>query len=284
MTDVVGTPRFAHQLQVALHLAPLALRRDPPMAVRAAVVAVVDVTAAKQFVRLAVGHDLAARPLHAEHRLAHERLLLHAAAVVREAGHLRSQCSEVDQLTAALLSAGDGAVGDHPHPGVAPDGLQLSLQVFRRIGRRVQVGHGADGGISAPGGRSRTRRHGLLGRESRLAQMHMHVDQPRQDVAAPAVDRAGVRRTGSGPDSRHAAFGDRDVALRETAFGPYPAPFQNPRILHIRIKKGGNRKTVTPEFSKKPTNRNPTDCTPVAATQPLCAVSDSSHFPNRRQR
>ena len=193
MADVVLAAGLRGQRDVAFDLPPLALRRDAPMAVCAAVVAVVDIASVKESVDFAVRHDRFPDRCGTPHRLLHEFGRLHPASVVREAHDLRSQGREIRQFAAAALSHGNRPVGLHAHHGVAADDLQLPFEVFRRIGRRVQVRHRADRRIASAGRSGRSRGDGLLLREARFAQVDMHVDQPRNKVQPPEIDDPVLR-------------------------------------------------------------------------------------------
>ena len=137
VADVVLAARSGRQFDVALHLPPLALGADSPVAALAAVHAVVDIPAAQQIVHLAMGHDRPADGRRTAHRLLHEFGRLHAASVVRKAHDPRGQRPEVHQLPAAALPHRDRAVGFHAHRGVAADDLHLPLQRLRRVGRGI---------------------------------------------------------------------------------------------------------------------------------------------------
>ena len=221
VAHVVAAAGLRRQLDVALHLSPLALGRNALVAVRTAVFAVMNVAAAEELLRLAVGHDRLADGRRTAHGLLHEGTLLHAASVVREGDRQRSQRLEIDQFAAPLLAARDGGIGQRAHRGVEADRLQLDGQVLRRVGRGREVGHGAHHGVAAVRGGGGTRRHGLLRRESRLAQVDVHVHQSGQHAEPPAIDHARPGRHGHAAHGRDTALFHQHVRLRERTVAPY---------------------------------------------------------------
>ena len=214
VADVIPATGLLRQRDVAPDLPPLALGADALVSVLAAVNPVVDIAPAQQFIDFAMSHDRFTDSRGPAHRLLHQLRRLHAAAVVREADDLRGQGREIDQFAASALTHRDRTVGFHAHHGVAADDLQLLTERRRRIGRRVQVGHRADRGIPPAGRGGRTRRNGLLLREARLAQVHMHVDQPRHEVPPPEVHHPVARARF--PGGRDAAPFDGDQPRFET--------------------------------------------------------------------
>ena len=82
VADVILATGLFGQRDVAFHLLPLALGADALVPVRTAVFAVVDIAAPQQVVHLAVGHDRPAGFCRPAHRLLHQFVGLHAAAVV----------------------------------------------------------------------------------------------------------------------------------------------------------------------------------------------------------
>ena len=229
---MVAAPRLGRKPAVALDLPPLALGRDAPMTVRAAIAAVVDISLVEQGLDLAVGDHGTPRAGYPAHRFAHERLLLHAAAVVREADDVGCQRVEIDQLAAPLLPAGDAAVGNDPHRGVAPDRLQLDGQMLRRIGRRRKIGHRTDGRITAVSSRARSRGDGLLGRKAGFAQVYVHIDQPRQDLhSSERHDLAPFGRQPE-PHGRDPVAVDEHVGPHEPSVTPHFGALQ--QSLHLR--------------------------------------------------
>ena len=146
------------------------------MPVGAGVGPVVDIASAQERLVLAVGGDELAQPGRLLHGPAHQRRVLHAAAVVGEGADLRGQPRQIGQLPPRPLPA-DAAVGHHAHLRRVADARQLRGQVRRTVRRRGQVRHGADGGIAAPGRRRGARRDGLFIRKTRLTEVHMHIGE-----------------------------------------------------------------------------------------------------------
>ena len=227
MANVVLAAGLFGQRDVALHLPPLALGADAPVSVLAAVVPVVDIPPAQQFIDLAVGHDGFADGRRTAHRLLHQLVRLHAAAVVGESDHLRGQGREIDQLAATALPHRDRAVRLHTHRGVAADDRQLLAERRRRIGRRAEVGHRTDRGVTPAGRRGRTGGYGLLLRETRLAQVDVDIDQPRHETQPPEV-RDPVARPRL-PGRHHTTVLDGETARFE------PSPAVDRRVDIIRF-------------------------------------------------
>ena len=143
------------------------------------VFALVDAAAVQQDFVLTVRGDQPARSLHAAHGLAHAFFLLHAAPVVGEGHGLGPERRKVAKLAAPALPQRDAPVGMHPHRRVPVDHGKLLLQVFRRIGRRIQVRHGAHVGVSPTRRGQRAAFHALLIKKARLPKMHMNINKTR---------------------------------------------------------------------------------------------------------
>ena len=216
VADVILATGLFGQRDVAFHLLPLALGADTLVPVRTAVFAVVDIAAPQQVVHLAVGHDRPASFCRPAHRLLHQFVGLHAAAVVREADNIGREGREIDQLAGAPLPHRDTAVRHDPHHGVAADDLGLRTKRIGRIGRRVQVRHRTDRRVSAPCGRGRSGGDGLLLRESRFAQVDVHVHESRNHMPAAEVHGPVGRGARDGHD---AASRDGELPGRKTAAG-----------------------------------------------------------------
>ena len=162
MADMVLAAGLFRERDVAFHLPPLAFRTDALMPVLTAVLPVVDIAAPQQVVDLAVRHDRLPDLRSTAHRLFHQAVRLHAAAIVRKADDLGRQRREIDQTAAAALPHRDAAVGDYAHDGIAADDVGLRTERLRSIGRRVQVRHRTYRRIASAGRGRRTRRNGLL--------------------------------------------------------------------------------------------------------------------------
>ena len=87
---------------------------------------------------------------------------------------------------------------------------------------RIGVRHARDGREAAGDGRRRAGRDRLLVLLPRLAQVHVHVDEPgRHDAATPAARRRARRRPGRfAADARDAAAVDQDVEARRSGRPP----------------------------------------------------------------
>lgn len=132
-------------------------------------------------------HDRLPHLCSAAHRLFHQAVRLHAAAIVRKADDLGRQRHKIDQPAAAALPYRNAAVGNYAHDGIAADDVGLRTERLRSVGRRVQVRHRTYRRIASAGRGRRTRRNGLLLRKPRFAQVDMHVDKPRHHVAPSEV-------------------------------------------------------------------------------------------------
>ena len=249
VADVVPAPGAGRQLDVAFDLPPLALGRDAAVAVFAAVDAVVDVAAVQQLVDLAVGHDRLVKGRGAAHRLLHEFGGLHAAPVIREADDLGCQRLQVGQGAAAALSLRDAAVWQHAHHGVAADQVGLHAQRLQRIGRRIEVGHGADRGVAAACGGGGAGGDGLLLRKARLAQVHMHVHKPRDDPQSPQADDAVVGARRAGGDDASLLDGQRPLVEAAAAVDPGSYDQAPERKKIGQPKNSYPNKTIIPVFA-----------------------------------
>ena len=174
VADVVGAASLPDQLQVPPDLAPFALGADPRVAVGFCVGSVVDIAAAEQAIVLAVGGDQLPEALRLRHGRPHHFIVLHAPSVVGEGDHPGRQLFQIGQ-SLSPLAQGDGAVGIDLHLRLGFDQGLLRGQVFRAVRHRVQIRHGADGGITAPGRRGGAGGYGFLIRKARLAQMYMYI-------------------------------------------------------------------------------------------------------------
>ena len=135
-----------------------------------------DVAAPQERIVLAVGHDQLAEALGLEHGAAHHITILNALSVVGESHHIGGHGVQVRQLP-ALLAFRDGPVGQNTDHGVLLNGVQLHLQRLHAVRHRIQIRHGAYGGIAAVGRRQHTGADGLLIRKTRLPKMYMHINE-----------------------------------------------------------------------------------------------------------
>ncbi|BDZ38267.1 hypothetical protein GCM10025863_08810 [Microbacterium suwonense] len=143
----------------------------------------------------------------------HDQRIPDAEAVIAEDANASPGAGHGAQLGQPLALLPDGDCSDRLHGGVA-GGLaegELLLHDAGGVGDRLGVGHREHGG--EPTGRSRpgSAEHRLGGFESRLAQMRVQIDQPREGDQPGCVDhaRAGSAQTGS--DLGYPAVLDHDV-------------------------------------------------------------------------
>ena len=181
VANVVGASRFADQFQVARDGPPFTLGADALVSVRLGVFAVVNVAAVSEKIVLAVGDDDLAEALGLAHGGLHHLLGLHAAAVVRKAGHERCECLHVGKLLAALLLR-DGTQGANVDQRALADGLQLGGEMLGRIGHGIEVWHGANAGVAAVRRRKRPGPDRLLIRKSRLAEMYVNIHKTGENI------------------------------------------------------------------------------------------------------
>ncbi len=175
VANVVAASRFPDQLDIPLHLPPLAGGVVAREAVPFGKLPVVDAPAlVQQGLVLTVGHDRPVQLFCQQHGPPHHLPGLDAPAVVGEAGNRRGQGPHIRQ-SLPLLPLGDGPVGIDMDPGVPPDGFQLHLEAVRAVGHGVQVWHGAEGGIPSRRRRRRAGGDGLLIRKSRLPKMNVNI-------------------------------------------------------------------------------------------------------------
>ncbi len=78
-------------------------------------------------------------------------------------------------------------VAKHPMPGAA----NLVGKRIRARRQRLRIRHLENGGHAARDGGAAARFQIFLVLEARLAEMHLCVDDARQDVQAPGIDRLG---------------------------------------------------------------------------------------------
>ena len=174
VADVVGTAGFFYQLQIPGNLPPFAFGADAPMAMGFGIITVVDVPAPQERVDLAVGDNGLPEGFCTEHGLPHQVVTLHAPAVVGKPHYVGRHALQVGKRF-ALFADCDGTVGVDVNAGGFLDETALNPKILHTVRHRVQVGHGADRGIAAPGGCPAACGDGLLIRKTRLSEMHMHV-------------------------------------------------------------------------------------------------------------
>ncbi len=147
------------------------------MAVGPRVFPVVDVAAPNQGIVLAVGGDDLSKGPAPLHQGPHHALALHALSIVAEGDHPGGQGLEVRRLLPALAFGQSGVWVEVDQVPGRPDQPFLFLQVFYAVRHGIQVGHGADRRIPAPGRRHAAGQHGFLIRKPGLSEMHMHVTE-----------------------------------------------------------------------------------------------------------
>lgn len=228
VADVVGGARLFRQRKVALNLRVFARGRNARQPVRAREIAVVDAAAADERDILAVGGKDTSGGFGLAHRPLHHPLVLHAAAVVAERdGVGRVLRQRRDGLAAA--PARDAAVGKHPHRRVRRmHGLRA--QPLGAVGRRVQVGHRADGGEPAVRRGHRAGPHRLLIRKTRLPQMNMNIRKTGKNSFAAAVQNGDGRgRFDMLGNENNKALVDQNVAVQERAVYVHASALQQHR-------------------------------------------------------
>jgi hypothetical protein len=77
--------------------------------------------------------------------------------------------------------------------GTLPDALQLMLKMDCRVRNGIQIGHGANCGITAPCGGKRAGFDGLFIRKSRLSEMYMHITKARKNCVFGGIENRQVR-------------------------------------------------------------------------------------------
>ena len=108
------------------------------------------------------------------HGPAHQLRALHTAAVIGKACRQRRKKRKIGQFF-TLLPPGDGRKGMNADHSLLLNQIELQVQVRRTIRHRIQIRHGKNIGISAPGRGGRAGADGFLIKKSRLSQMHMHI-------------------------------------------------------------------------------------------------------------
>ncbi len=174
VADMVIAAGLPHEVQVALHLAPLALGGNARQPVLPGVAAGVDDAAAHQRIDLAVRRDDLPEGFRLPHRGFHHLRALHAHAVVGKRDHPRRKLLHGGER-GLFFADGDAAVGMHAHERVPPHGFQLRLEIGGAVRHRPQVRHGADVREAAVRRRRRSRADRLFIRKSRFPQMNVNI-------------------------------------------------------------------------------------------------------------
>ena len=186
-----------------------------------------DAGAAERGVLLVQREQPAAQPLVLQ-RAAQHRRTVHRLAVVREAERPRvAQLGHLGQRV-ALQAARDRRHEADGDPSLVPCGLAQGAQHRRVVDRGRRVGHRHDGDVAAGRGGARARVEVLLVLLPGHAQVHVGVDEAREDVAAGAVEDLGaVRRV---QRAGRAEPGDRAVAHEHVERRVDPLA----RVEHVR--------------------------------------------------
>ena len=174
------------------------------MAMGFGIITVVDVPAPQERVDLAVGDNGLPEGFGAKHGLPHHVIALHAPAVVGKTYHVGRHALQVGKRF-ALFADGDRAIGVDVDAGGFLDEAALNSQILHAVRHRVQVGHGADRGIAAPGGCPAACGDGLLIRKTRLSEMHMHVTKAGKNNIFRRIEpgKAGGGKGGTNPFGKY---------------------------------------------------------------------------------
>ena len=134
------------QLQVTLQLFPFACRRNADDAAVMAFCAFMHIGS-----RLAVIHVFSVRDDHRIQRMAlfhrrlHDRVILHAYAVITERVIPMSANAFMSTTSSPFSALSDGRVRDDMHMGVGSDLFLIGFHHFHMIRIRQHIGHGHDG-------------------------------------------------------------------------------------------------------------------------------------------
>ena len=230
VADVVAAAGFMDQLEVPLHLPPLALRGVAGETVGPGVGAVVDAPALleQRFV-LAVGYNWLVQRFGQLHGPAHLLRGLDALAVVGKAHGIRGHGRKICQFL-ALFASGDGAVGIDADRRVPGNGLQLRTEAICTVRHRLEVGHGAHGGVTACRSSGSAGGNGLLIRKTRLTQMHMHIGETWNKKTIMQFDHTKAIPRKRGGNGNNTALVNGNIQTLKTAVPEHAAAGQ--QILH----------------------------------------------------
>ncbi len=242
MTHVITAAGFLSQREVAGDLPPLAFGADAPVPVGGGVAAVVDISALQEGIVFAVGRDDDVFPGGGFHGPAHHRFVLDAASVVGECDAAVLEGGDIDQFQ-SFPAFGDGAVGEDVDDRVPVDGRLFHGEGFRTVRHGVQVGHGADDAVSAPGRGGGSGGDGFLGREAGLAEMDMDVGEGLcHEQAARFHDDRPFRGVDAGSDGGDFPVPDQNVPGAYSVGGGYEASLQQKQVTFHRGQKKDNPK------------------------------------------
>ena len=102
------------------------------------------------------------------------------------------QCLHVRQRFAEF-AARDRAVGDYLYAGALFNGVKLRLKRLYGVRHRLQIGHGADGAISAVSCGAAAGFDILLIRKTRFAEMNVHVRETGKNMEGIKAGRTILR-------------------------------------------------------------------------------------------
>ena len=215
VADMVAAAGSCGQSQVAGNLPPFTLSADALVSVGSTPAPVVDIAAAQQRIVFAVSGQDAIQFCGPPHRFQHNLLPLYAAPVSGKGDAMAAKRCHVDNRFAPPPQ-GDGSVREHLDAGIPVDNGLLQRQRLRAVGRRVEVGHCADGRVSAPCRRQRTGPDGLFLRRAGLPEMHVQIGQAIGKHQPRKVHDFSLGRTREVyPHSLDNAVGNQHVSLRE---------------------------------------------------------------------
>ena len=209
--DVQLAAGKAAQGDVASDLQLLAFGRPTQKAQARRGDALIDLAIADQVLVLAVAHDHAAELAGVIHDAAHHAGGLDTAAVIGERDG--AVCGHVAHLGERLALQALRAGTRHVHAtlaGLGGDGLHI-LDGDGVVDDRVGVGHGANSREAAMGCGAGAAGDVFLLLEARLAQMHMHIHQARDDDLAGQVALDALLQGKALADLDDLAVADEDV-------------------------------------------------------------------------
>ena len=163
------------QSDIAFNLPPFALGADTFVAVQTGINTIVNISAAKQTVYLAMLHNNTVCRCYPLHRLTHQPFVLNATTIVRKTRHQRSQLLYINEFTLALLAEGDTCIRMDANAAVTRNDSRLRGEMIKAVWRRKNIGHGKHVAIARASGSRATREDSLFISEARLTEMHMQI-------------------------------------------------------------------------------------------------------------
>ena len=171
---MIGNTRFLHKLNIALYLFIFTFGANASVSVRCRVLTLMDITALKQGIDLAVSDYHFAQALGLKHRRAHHFIVLNPSSVVRKGTDALCHILHIRERL-ALLAFGNGAVRNDVYNGVAFDNIKLLFKILGAVGHGVEVRHRANRAVTALRRRLRSRLYCLFIRKARLSEMHVNI-------------------------------------------------------------------------------------------------------------